>query len=342
MKKTVKEIAKFINGEVVGQEALEITGLNSIENAKEGDLTFADNPKHAQFIEKTAASCVVTSKDIKESSKTIIRTENPAMAFGKLMTFINSQAVKHPAGVHATAVIEKSVKLGKNVSVGAYSVIEEGVEIGDDCIIYAGCYIGRGTKIGKSVIIYPRVVIRDRILIGSRVIVHSGTVIGTDGFGYHQHEGKHIKIPQIGRVVIGDDVEIGSCATIDRATLGETIIGNGTKIDNLVQVAHNVKIGENCILVSQTGISGSTTLGRNVMLAGQVGLVDHISLGDKMMVAAQSGVTKSFPAGTIVFGSPARPIKETRKMIAASGRLPRLLKRVAELEKKLAALLGKK
>lgn len=320
MRKTSGEVAGLINGELVGNKDIVITGINSIEEAREGDLTFADNPKHLRFIEKTQASCVITPNSVKESSKTIIRTENPSLAFAKILSLVHPQGAKHPCGIHPTAIIEKNVNIGKDVSVGAYSVISVGTTIGDNAIIY------------------PGVIIREGTIIGNRVIIHSGSVIGTDGFGYRQIGGKHIKIPQVGKVVIEDDVEIGSCVTIDRATLGKTVIGHGTKIDNLVQIAHNVKVGANCIIVAQVGISGSSSLGANVMLGGQVGLTDHVSLGDRVMVGAKAGVSKSYPAGSIILGIPAKPYSEQKRIFAASARLPRLVKKVSELEKKIAEL----
>ena len=338
VQKTAKEIAEIVNGELLGKADLIISGVNSIEEAGAGDLAFADNPKHARLIEKTGASCIITSRGIEKSSKTIIRTENPAVAFTKVLSLLYPREAVHPKGIHSTAVIGKNAQIGKDVSVGAYSVISEGVLIGDKSVVYSGCYVGPRSKIGKSCVVYPGVVIRDRMIIGDRVIVHSGTVIGADGFGYHQAGDRHIKIPQVGEVLIEDDVEIGSCVTIDRATLGRTVIGRGTKIDNLVQVAHNVKIGENCILAGQTGISGSSTLGKNVMLGGQAGLTDHISLGDKIMVGAKAGVTKSFPAGSIILGIPARPYREARRIIAAAARIPHFIKKIAELEKRIADL----
>ena len=338
MKRTTREVALFVGGELVGDAGVVITGINSIEDAVSGDLTFANTPKHVRLIEKTNASCVITPKTVEKSSKTIIRTENPSMAFAKILNLIQSKAVKHPQGIHPSAIIDKGASLGKNTAVGAGAVISGTAKVGDNTVIYAGSYIGPGAKIGSSCVVYPNVVVGERISIGNNCVIHSGTIVGTDGFGYHQVEDKHIKIPQLGTVVIEDDVEVGSCVTIDRATLGQTVIGKGTKIDNLVQIAHNVKIGPNCVIVAQTGISGSSTLGRNVMLGGQVGLTDHISLGDKVMVGAKGGVTNSFPAGSIVIGIPAKPYQEARKIIAATSRLPQLTKRVAELEKKLTDL----
>ena len=338
MNKTAKEIAELVNGELLGEPDILITGVNSIEEAKKGDITFADNPKHVQLIEKTNASCVVAPKEVAKSSKTIIRTENPTLAVAKILSLIFPEESRHPKGIHPTAIVEKEARLGRDVSLGAYSVVCEGAKIGDGSVVYSGSFVGPKSEMGGSCVIYPGVVIRDRIKIGNRVIIHSGSVIGTDGFGYRQVGDKHMKIPQVGTVVIEDDVEIGSCVTVDRATLGETRIGSGTKIDNLVQIAHNVKIGPNCIIVAQTGISGSSTLGRNVMLGGQVGLTDHISLGDKVMVGAKGGVSKSFPAGSIVIGIPARPYEEARKIVAATGRLPHLIKRIGELEKKIEEL----
>jgi UDP-3-O-[3-hydroxymyristoyl] glucosamine N-acyltransferase len=342
MRKTLKEIARFLEGEVVGDENVVITGICGIKEAGPGDITFLANPKYLSLLETTQASAVITSRDIKSTSKPIIRTESPSLAFAKMVSLIEPQDIKHPKGIHPTAIIGKDVTLGKNVSLGPYTVIEDRVCLGDNTIIYAGCYIGCNTKIGKNALIYANVSIREQVVIGERVIIHSGTVIGSDGFGFATLEGIHHKIPQIGTVVIEDDVEIGANVTIDRARFDKTVIGKGTKIDNLVQIAHNVVIGENSIIVAQAGISGSTVIGKGVTLAGQAGLVGHIRIGDGAVVAAQAGVTKSVAANTLVSGYPAKPHNIAKRINACVQNLPKLYDTVAWLKKKIEELESKK
>ena len=338
MRKTLKEIAELINGEIVGDENVVIRGISGIKEAQEGDITFVANTKYSPLIEKTDASAIITSRDITQASKPIIRTENPSLAFAKIVSLIAPNEVKHPQGIHPSAILGKDVTLGGDVAVGPYVAIEDGVWIGDKTIIYAGCFIGHHTRIGSQTLIYPNVSIRERIIIGNRVIIHSGTVVGSDGFGFATIEGLHHKIPQIGTVEIGDDVEIGANVTIDRARFDKTVIGRGTKIDNLVQIAHNVVIGENSIIVAQVGISGSTTIGKGVTLAGQAGLVGHITVGDSAVVAAQAGVTKSIPANTTVSGYPAKPHDIAKHINACVQNLPRLYNDMAKLKKRIEEL----
>jgi len=335
MQKTVAEIARILDGEVVGDGSLMIKGVSGIKEAAAGEICFAASSKYLSLINKTGASAIITSKDIKEAPKPIIRTENPSLAFVKAVSLFTANTLKRPQGIHSTAVIGKGVKLGKDVSVEPYCVIEDGAELGDKTLLYAGVYIGQHTKLGKNCIIYPHVSIRERVSIGNRVIIHNGAVIGSDGFGFAKVKGIHHKIPQIGSVIIEDDVEIGANVTIDRARFDKTVIGHGTKIDNLVQIAHNVLIGENSIVVAQTGISGSTVLGKNVTLAGQSGLVGHITVGDNAIIGAQAGVTKSVPANGFVSGYPARPHQLARRITACVQKLPNLFKKVKELEKKV-------
>ncbi|MFH0791089.1 MAG: UDP-3-O-(3-hydroxymyristoyl)glucosamine N-acyltransferase [Candidatus Omnitrophota bacterium] len=338
MKKTLREIAKLIDGEIVGGDDIIVTGVCGIKEAREGDITFISNPKYLSFIEKTRASAIITSRDIETASKPIIRTLDPSLAFAKLVSFMAPEESNHQKGIHHTVILGKNVKLGKDAAIGPYTVIEDNVVIGDDTVLYAGCYVGHHTKIGNQVLIYPNVSIREHISIGDRVIIHSGTVIGSDGFGFATIRGLHHKIPQLGTVIIEDDVEIGSNVSIDRARFDKTLIMRGTKIDNLVQIAHNVIIGENSIIVAQAGISGSTTIGKGVTLAGQAGLVGHISVGDGAIVAGQAGVTKSVPANTTVSGYPAKPHNIARKVNACVQNLPRLYNTIVELKKRIEEL----
>jgi UDP-3-O-[3-hydroxymyristoyl] glucosamine N-acyltransferase len=338
MRKTLAEIAELVSGEVVGDGSITIRGVSGIKEAGDGDIAFVANPKYLSLIDKTGASAIITSSDVEGAAKPIIRTANPSLAFAKVVCLFSPVEDKRPQGVHPTAVIGKNVKLGKDVAVQPYCVIEDNTQIGDGTVIYTGVYVGPYTKIGRDCTIYPHVTIRERISIANRVIIHNGTVIGSDGFGYADVSGMHHKIPQIGTVVIEDDVEIGANVTIDRARFDKTIIGRGTKIDNLVQIAHNVIIGEHSIIVAQAGISGSTSIGKNVTLAGQAGLVGHIDVGDNAIVAAQAGVTKDVPANTCVSGYPAKPHKSAKRINAYVQKLPNLFQKVLDLEKRLEGL----
>lgn len=335
MRKTLKEIADFIGGHLQGDENLIITGISGIKEAKEGEISFLANSKYFSLLEKTQASAVVVPFEIEKAQKNIIRSANPSLAFSKLA----SEACKNQAyslkGIHPSAMIAEDAVIGSNVSIGPYAVIENKARIGDNTIIYSGCFIGSETTIGKDCFFYPNITVRERVFIGNRVIVHSGTVIGSDGFGFAQIDGIHQKIPQIGTVVIEDDVEIGANVTIDRARFEKTIIGEGTKIDNLVQIAHNVVIGKHCIIVSQAGISGSTELKDRVILAGQAGIAGHLTIGEGSVVTAKSGVPKSIPPHTVVFGYPAKPQETALRINAIVQRLPLYVKTIKELERKI-------
>jgi UDP-3-O-[3-hydroxymyristoyl] glucosamine N-acyltransferase len=338
MQKTLKEIAKLIDGEVIGDGDILINGASGIREASEGEITFLANSKYSSLMDKTRAAAIITSADARDTTKPMIITENPSLAFIKIISMFTPDDAGHPRGIDYTVVMGKNVSLGKDVTIGAYSVIGDNVTLGDDVIIYAGCYVGHHTKIGSQTLIYPHVSIRERISIGSRVIIHSGTVIGSDGFGFATIKGAHHKIPQVGTVQIDDDVEIGANVTIDRARFDKTVIGRGTKIDNLVQIAHNVIIGQNSLIVAQVGIAGSAIIGNNVTLGGQAGLVGHIMIGDNAIVTGQSGVAKSVPPDTMVSGYPARPFMTTQRVNASLQNLPKLFNQVKELKKKVQEL----
>jgi UDP-3-O-[3-hydroxymyristoyl] glucosamine N-acyltransferase len=338
MRKTLKEIAEFIQGEVVGDNTVVITGVSGIQEAVEGEITFVANPKYLPFIDKTRASAIITSQDVKSAPKPIIRTANPSLAFAKIVTLVTPAEVKHPKGIHPTVTLGKNVSLGKDVAVGAYVAIGDNASVGERTIIYPGCFIGHDAKIGSNAIFYSNVSICQYVTIGDRVVIHHGTVVGSEGFGFVTIDGLHHRLPQVGTVVIEDDVEIGANVTIDRARFDKTVIGKGTKIDNLVHIAHNVVIGENCFIVAQVGISGSTKVGNNVILAGQVGIVGHITIGDDAIVMAQSGVSKSIPPQTTVWGYPAKPESIAKHVNACVQNLPRLYNTVSELKKKIEEL----
>lgn len=329
------ELADIVGGEVDGDAAVEIDGVAGIREAKTGDITFLANPKYEEFLESTRASAVIGPPGLK-IDKPLIRIENPYLAYLKVLNLFAEQlTVSYPRVVHAQAVVDGTAVLGRDVAIGPFCQISAGAVIGDNTTILAGSFVGEDVVIGEDCLIYPNVTIREGSRVGDRVILQPGVVIGADGFGFAKDGQTHHKVPQIGRVIIEDDVEIGANSTVDRATTGETRVKRGSKIDNLVQIAHNVVVGEDSIIAAQVGISGSTELGKNVVLAGQAGLVGHITIGDGAMVGAQGGVTKSVPANTAVSGYPAREHGKARRLWAFTNRLPDLFERVKELEKKL-------
>jgi UDP-3-O-[3-hydroxymyristoyl] glucosamine N-acyltransferase len=334
----LKELAGIVGGEVEGDENIEIHGVAGIREARSGEITFVANPRYEAFLATTDASAVIASPQV-DSVKPVIRADDPYYAYLQVLNlFAAEAAVAHPPGVHETAVVDESVEIGAGVSIAPFCQIRAGVKIGAGTTIMSGVYIGDDTVVGADCLVYPNVTVRERCLIGDRVILQAGAVIGSDGFGFAKNGVTRHKIPQIGRVVLEDDVEIGANSCVDRATTGETRVGRGTKVDNLVQIAHNVAIGEDCAIAAQAGISGSTELGRGVVLAGQAGLVGHITLGDGAVVGAQGGVTKNVPENTVVSGYPAREHSRARKLWAHTARLPELFKRVRELESEIEAL----
>lgn len=343
---TLQKLAELVGGDLVaGAPDTVITGLNSIVDAGPGDITFLGNTRYLSALKTTRAAAALVSADLDEAEApaglALIRVANPTFAFSSVIRWFGPPSLEFAPGVHSTAVVASSAVFDpQTVSIGPHVVVEDGVTLGEGTILHAGVYIGRGARLGADCVIHVNAVIKDRCVIGNRVIIHSGTVIGTDGFGYELVKGRHQKIEQVGIVQIDDDVEIGSCTTIDRARFGRTWIGEGTKIDNLVQIAHNCVVGKHTIIVAQVGVSGSTRLGEHVTLGGQVGVVGHLELGDNVMVLAKSAVTKSLPAAGAYVGYPARPLMEGRKMMALPARIPDLIDRLRELEKKVAALEG--
>ena len=332
---TLKQLANLSDGELVGDSTLKITGAASLGEATPGEISFFTNRKYIGLLRKTRASAIFVPPDFAEPVNAAqIRVSNPTKAFEQVVLKFAPNPITFAPGIHPSAIVDPSVQLGERVSIQPLAVIEAGAKIGDDTIIGAGSYVGHGTIIGSACHIYPHVTIRERSRIGSRVIIHSGAVIGADGFGFEMVDGRHQKIQQLGIVQIDDDVEIGANTTVDRARFGRTWIQQGVKIDNLVQIAHNVVIGKNSIIVAQTGISGSTRVGERVMMGGQVGIVGHLEIGDGTAIGAQSGISKSTPGGAW-FGSPAVPLAEAKQQIAWIHRLGKLFARVKEIEKKL-------
>jgi UDP-3-O-[3-hydroxymyristoyl] glucosamine N-acyltransferase len=332
---TVKELAALSGGELVGDPTLKITGAASLSEATSGEVSFFTNRKYVGLLRKSRASAIFVPPDFAERINAAqIRVSNPTKAFEQVVLKFAPKPITFAPGIHPSAVVDASAQLGERVSIQPLAVIEPGAKIGDDTVIGAGSYVGHETVIGSGCHIYPHVTIRERSRIGSRVIIHSGSIIGADGFGFEMVDGRHQKIQQLGVVQIDDDVEIGANTTVDRARFGRTWIQEGVKIDNLVQIAHNVVIGKHSVIVAQAGISGSTRVGERVMMGGQVGIIGHIEIGNGAAIGAQSGISKSIPGG-VWFGSPAVPLAEAKQQIAWIHRLGKLFARVKEIEKKL-------
>ena len=328
-----------MGGEVLGDGgATVITGINDLRSAQPDQVSFLGNPKYEQDATASkAAAILISAKDAPRFAFTRIVVESPSGAFGKISALFAPPPPRDEPGVHPTAVVAADAVLGEGISVGPHAVISARVRLGARSVIGANTFIGENSVIGDDTRIYPLVTVRERSLIGARVIIHSGTVIGSDGFGYDfdAKTGRHVKITHTGFVQIDDDVEIGANTTIDRGRFGRTHIAEGAKIDNLVQIAHNVTIGAHSIVVSQTGISGSTSLGRYVTLAGQVGLAGHLKIGDRATITAQSGLNKDVPAGAVLAGHHAIPIRESLKLEALTRKLPEIVERLKALEAKL-------
>ena len=351
MKKKLKEIAEIINGKLYGDKDVIIVGVNELDKAQEREITFLRDKKYVELLKNTKASCVIIPEDLVDISipTSYIVVKEPYLAFIKILEIIYSEKSKNfYKGIHPSVLKGESVKLENNVSIGPYCVLGDKVEIGENSILVANVFVGNNVKIGKNVLIYPNVTILEDTVIGNNVIIHSGTVIGSDGFGYIQKDGKHVKVPQVGKVVIEDDVEIGANVTIDRATISETRISKGTKIDNLVHIAHNVLVGENVLLLAQVGIAGSSKVGDNTVLAGQTGVTDHILIGKNVKAGPRTGIVQNVDDNQVVWGTPPIPFEEQKRISVASRRLPKLLiefnklkSKVEQLEKAVAKIFEK-
>lgn len=340
MKVTLETVAKAIDGTIVGDGSIEITGCAGIREARAGEITFLAHPRYEEFLEHTQASAVIVAENHRHTKKTLIQNPNPYLAYLKAVRFFQGDASPPKPGVHASAVVAESAHVDPSAQIGPHVVIEDGASVGPRTSVQAGSYVGASAKVGADCTLYPNVTLREGCELMDRVIVHSGTVIGSDGFGFVRDGGAYRKLPQVGNVVVEEDVELGSCVTIDRATTGTTRIGAGSKIDNLVQIAHNVQVGRNCIIVAQVGISGSTVLGNDVTLAGQVGIIGHIEIGSGVMVGAQSGVAKTVPPGEKMFGSPAQPLALAKRIEASIRNLPELIQTVRRLKRRVEELEG--
>lgn len=338
---TLAELAKLVGGEVVGDPQLEIQGISGIEDAQPGTITLIASAKAVSIARESRASAFVMPTSLPELQKPGIRVNVPRLAFAQIVEYFVPR--KRPAsGLHTTAVIGEDCRIGDDVSIGAKVVVGNRVTIGDRVVIKPGAIIEDDVVIGEDAIIYPNAVVLERTILGNRVIINSGAIIGSEGFGFVTVNGKHHKVPQIGNVIIEDDVEIGANVTIDRATLGSTRIKRGTKLDNLIQIGHNVVLGEDNILAGMSGIAGSAHTGDRVTLGGQAGLVGHIHVGSDSVVMARGMVINSLPPNSIVSGAPARAHSDDMRIQAAAGRLPDLLKALRELQKKVADLEGRR
>jgi UDP-3-O-[3-hydroxymyristoyl] glucosamine N-acyltransferase len=334
---TLAEIAEHLGAEVIGNGDRAVVGIRPLDVAETEHLSFLHNPKYVdQAAASRAGAIIVNSRDVLPGRDLLVCGE-AYLAVARALGLFHPPAVPEP-GVHPTAVVAGDVELGEGASIGPLAAVGAGAKIGGRTVIGAGCVVGAGVEIGEDCLLHPRVVVEDRCRVGDRCILQSGVVIGSDGYGFATVDGVHHKVPQVGIVVLEDDVEIQANTTVDRATMGETRIGRGTKVDNLVQLAHNVRVGEHCLLVAQVGISGSTTIGHHSIFAGKAGAAGHLEIGDRTMVGATAGVMKSAPAGSVLAGFPARPQKEWMKAQAALQRIDGMRRRVQELERRLAAL----
>ncbi len=330
---TLKELAQLVNGRIEGDENIVIRDVGTLEEAESGAITFISNPKYKPLVYQTKASALVTENRIDGLGIAQLVVRDPYLSFAKIVARFHPPV--HPDwGIDGRAYIGRNTQIGKDTHLAPFSYIENDVQVGNRVRIYPHTYVGQGSVIHDDTILYPNVTIYHHTVVGRRCIIHAGAVIGADGFGFAKDGLRNVKIQQIGHVEIGDDVEIGASTTIDRASLGITRIGNGTKIDNLVQIAHNVRTGENCLIVSQAGISGSTQIGNNVTIAGQVGIIGHLKIGDFVMIGAQSGIPKDLPPHAVVSGTPAFNHVDWLKAVAVFKELPEIKKLLNELKKR--------
>jgi UDP-3-O-[3-hydroxymyristoyl] glucosamine N-acyltransferase len=337
MPTTVAEIALLVGGEVIGDSSIILTGFASASEARTGDLTFAEKASYFKAAEESGASAVLAPAGLESAQKTLIRVADARVAMAKLLPHFFPEERFVP-GIHQSASIAPSAQIDPSAHVGPHCIVGEGVKIGARCVLMGGNHLGTGTTLGEDVRLFPQVTLYHQTIVGNRVRIHAGTTIGADGYGYVFDQGRHRKVLQVGNVVIHDDVEIGANAAIDRGALGSTIIGAGTKVDNLVHVAHNVEMGRHCLIMGQVGFAGSTHLGDYTVIASQSGIAGHLKLGRQSTVGAKSGVMRDVPDGGTVLGIPAAPDKHTKRQWIALQQLPEMIRKVRDLEKRVKAL----
>jgi UDP-3-O-[3-hydroxymyristoyl] glucosamine N-acyltransferase len=332
---TLRELAELVHGELCGDGDLVIRAASPLYDAEPGSITFVEDERHAQQLSTSRASAVVAPKGLSTKGFSVLRVADPVAAFVTIVRHLQGRAEPPPHGIDPSASIHPTARIGENCSIFPFACIGEGSVVGARCWIHSGVVLGRFCRLGDDVTLYPNAVLYDGTLVGDRAIIHANAVLGADGFGYRLHDGRHVKVPQLGHVEIGADVEVGACATIDRGTFQATRIGEGTKIDNLVMIAHNCRIGRHNLFVSQMGIAGSSSTGDYVVVAGQAGIVDHVGIGDGAMIGAQAGVTKEVPAGQRMLGSPATPEREQKRILMSLEKLPQIRRDVRRIKQKL-------
>ncbi len=335
MRATIKQLAELVQGKVHGEGELVVSAARPLGEAGAGEITFVENEKHLPQLHASQASAAVVSETLPLNGKTVIQVADPLLAFVSIVQHFHGRPAPAPHGIDPRAYVHPSVKVGAEPSILPFACVGQGTVLGDRCRIHAGVVIGRDCVIGNDVTIYPNAVLYDDTVVGDRAVIHANSVLGADGFGYRFHGGKHVKVPQLGRVEIGADVEIGACSTIDRGTFGATIIGAGTKIDNLVMVGHNCQVGKHNIFVSQVGMAGSCSTGDYVVMAGQVGIADHVSIGAGAVIGAKAGVMKDVPAGQRTLGTPATPEREQKRIVLNLGKLPQMRKDLRRIKQHL-------
>lgn len=339
MNYSLLDLAKLVQGVVVGDEEITVSSLSPIDNISAGTLVFADSEDHIKVAEASQAAALLVADKVTQSSKPLIKVPHPLKAFIRLLQHFNPR--QSPSqGIHPSAVISPEAQIGKNVCIGPFVIIESGCKIGNNCILKSHIHIGHNVTLGDDTTIHPQVTVYDNTQIGSRVTIHASSVIGSDGFGYTYVDNQHLKVPHIGNVIIEDDVEIGANTAIDRATIGSTVIGAGTKIDNLVQIAHSVKLGKDNILCAFTGIAGSTTTGNHVIFAANVGVSDHVKIDDDVILGARAGVPphKHLKEGVVYLGNPARPKEKAIEIELSANRIPFIRKNIKTLSEKVSEL----
>ncbi len=332
--KTLAQLAEHVGGTVIGDATTVVTAVSTLEHAAAGEITFLSNEKYFPLVKKTSASAVITDREV-ETNAALLIAENAYYAFMQIVVLLHGHRKHAATGLSERASIADSAKLGKNCNVHDLATICDNAALGDNCIVYPGVFIGPGVTMGPDCIVYPNAVVYDKCVIGDRVIIHANATVGVDGYGFATHKGVHHKIPQIGRVILEDDVEIGANSAIERGTLEDTVIGAGTKIGDMVTIGHGTKIGSHCLLVPQVGISGSNTIGHHCVFAGQSATNGHLKIGNMVTVAGQSGVAGDLPDGVTVWGTPAMEANLAKKVAVTIPSLPEMKKRIRALEKQL-------
>jgi len=337
--KTLGELAQYVDGQIIGNPGIVIKSASTLERAGEGDISFLTNIKYEKQMQKTRASAVIVGKEHTYTATVpLLVAEDPYYAFMQILVLLHGHRKHKKVGISQKALICDTAKIGADCQIHNFVTIEDDAKVGNGCILYPGVYVGTGAQIGNDCIIYPNVTIYDGCRIGNRVIIQANAVIGEDGFGFASHKGVHHKIPQVGIVIIEDDVEIGSCCAIERGTLGDTVIGQGSKLSDLVAIGHGARIGPHCLLVPQVGVAGSATLGHHCVIGGQVGIVGHINIGNGVIIGAQAGVINDVPDGKVIAGTPAIDAGTAKRAYSLLEDLPEMRKSVRDLEKRLAEL----